>query len=36
VAPVAGESQVEHVVIKKKSKCQCCVIQWWSPVFCAD
>jgi hypothetical protein len=27
VAPVAGESQVEHVVIKKKSKCQCCVIQ---------
>lgn len=36
VAPVAGESQVEHVVIKKKSKCQCCVIQWWSPMFCAD
>jgi hypothetical protein len=28
VAPVgAGQSQVEHVVIKKKSKCQCCVIQ---------
>ncbi len=27
VAPVTGESQVEHVVIKKKSKCQCCVIQ---------
>jgi len=28
VAPVAGaESQAEHVVIKKKSKCQCCVIQ---------
>ena len=28
VAPVVGgESQVEHVVIKKKSKCQCCVIQ---------
>lgn len=27
VAPVTGESQAEHVVIKKKSKCQCCVIQ---------
>ena len=28
VAPVtAGESQVEHIVIKKKSKCHCCVIQ---------
>ena len=29
VAPAAdaGQSQVEHVVIKKKSKCHCCVIQ---------
>ena len=30
VAPTeANPSQAEHVVIKKKSKCQCCVIQWF-------
>lgn len=27
VAPETSENQVEHVVIKKKSKCQCCVLQ---------
>lgn len=27
VPPIASENQVEHVVIKKKPKCQCCVIQ---------
>jgi len=25
--PTAGESQAEHVTIKEKSKCNCCVIQ---------
>ena len=27
VAPGVAESQAEHVVIKKKSKCNCCVLQ---------